>query len=63
LVRLAQRINRHLRCRGDLHREAGQHTDRVAGADARGGQAAGDAPSAFVHLAPRVADGFVRFHL
>ena len=32
----------------------------VAGADARGRQAAGDAPGTFVDLAPRVADGFVR---
>ena len=50
-----------LRRRGDLHREAGQHADGVAEADARGGQAAGDATGALVHLAPGVADGFVGF--
>jgi hypothetical protein len=47
--------------RGDLHRKAGEHTDRVAEADARGGQAARDATSALVDLTPGVADGFVGF--
>ena len=50
-----------LRGRGDLDREAGQHADRVAVSDARGGQAARDAARALVDLAPGVADGFVRF--
>ncbi len=47
--------------RGDLHREAGQHADGVAGADTGGGQAAGDAAGALVDLAPGVPDGLVRF--
>ena len=50
-----------LRRRCDLHRQAGEHTDRVTEADARGGQAARDATSALVDLAPGVADGFVGF--
>ena len=49
-----------LRRRGDLDREAGQHADRVAVSDARGGQAARDAARALVDLAPGVADRFVR---
>ncbi len=50
-----------LRRRRDLHGNAGQHADRVAVSDARGGQAAGDAAGALVDLAPGVPDGLVRF--
>ena len=60
MVRLAPRIQSALRRRRDLHRESGQHADRVAVADARGGQATGDAAGPLVHLDPGVPDRLVR---
>lgn len=50
-----------LRRGGDLHREAGQHPNNVTKTDTRGGQAARDATSTLMDLAPGVADGHVRF--
>ncbi len=60
IVRLAPRIHRPWAVGAISTGSAGQHADRVAEADARGGQAAGDAPGPLVHLAPGVPDRLVR---
>ena len=60
MVRLAPRIHSPWAVGAISTGRAGQHADRVAGADAGGGQAAGDAAGTLVHLTPGVPNRFVR---